>query len=88
MRYFGALAKTFVGSLGFTALSVLCCLPAHAEPADGSCPLAMPLICRFVPIEPDLEGDVDLTTQLPPAGPGVPAPDLLPPTAACARGCA
>jgi hypothetical protein len=49
--------------------------------------LAMSVVCRFVPIAPALDGDVDLTTQVPPADPRLPAPDPLP-ADVCARGCA
>ena len=41
--------------------------PASAEPGDNPCDLAVNFFCRFVPIAPHLEGDVDLTQQLPPA---------------------
>lgn len=51
----------------------------NASPADDPCPLAMSFLCGFLPIAPDLDGDVDLTKQLPPADPTAPAPDSLPP---------
>ncbi|WP_319455976.1 MULTISPECIES: fibronectin-binding protein [unclassified Mycobacterium] len=51
----------------------------NATPADDPCPLAMSFLCGFLPIAPDLDGDVDLTKQLPPADPTAPAPDSLPP---------
>jgi hypothetical protein len=82
-----ALTKTLVVSMGVTTLSALFCLPVHATPADDPCPLAMSVVCRFVPIAPALDGDVDLTTQVPPADPRLPAPDPLP-ADVCARGCA
>src|ERR1700744_3698644 len=82
-----ALTKTLVVPIGVTTLSALFCLPVHATPADDRCPLAMSVVCRFVPIAPDLDGDVDLSPQVPPAGPRLPAPDL-PPADVCARGCA
>lgn len=56
--------------------------PAAAEPMP-SCELALAFICGMLPIAPDLEHDVDLTTELPPT-------DLLPeaPLAdPCAMGC-
>jgi hypothetical protein len=56
--------------------------PASAAP-ETPCDLAMGFFCRFVPIAPDLEGDVDLSTQLPPAPPD----ESLPPANICARGC-
>jgi hypothetical protein len=62
-------------------------IPAAADPSDDPCPLAMFFICRMVPVAPNLDGDVDLTTQQPPADTGAPAPDSLPPADICARGC-
>ena len=82
-----ALTKTLVVSMGVTTLSALFCLPVHATPADDPCPLAMSVVCRFVSIAPALDGDVDLTTQVPLADPRLPAPDPLP-ADVCARGCA
>jgi hypothetical protein len=60
---------------------------AVAAPADDPCPLAAALLCRFVPIVPELDGDVDLTKQMPPDDPAAPAPDSLPPVDICASGC-
>jgi hypothetical protein len=56
--------------------------PVSATP-DSPCDLAVSFFCRFVPIAPDLDGDVDLSTQLPPAPPD----ESLPPVDICARGC-
>jgi hypothetical protein len=41
----------------------------------------------MVPLAPNLDGDLDLTKQQPPADPNAPAPDSLPPADICARGC-
>jgi len=62
-------------------------IPSAADPSDDPCSLAVTFFCRFVPMAPDLVGDVDLTKQLPPADPAAPAPDSLPPADLCARGC-
>lgn len=36
--------------------------PANAEPGgDDSCPLAMAFLCRFLPVAPGLDHDIDLT---------------------------
>lgn len=59
---------------------------AAAAPPGDSCPLAMAFLCRFLPVAPDLDGDVDLTQQLPPAD-SVPPPDSLPAAEPCAAGC-
>jgi len=58
--------------------------PAIADTGDDSC--GTNIICRLLPVAPDLDGDVDLSTQLPPA-PAAPAP--LPPSLAerCANYC-
>jgi hypothetical protein len=56
--------------------------PASAAP-HNPCDLAVSFFCRFVPIAPDLDGDIDLSTQLPPAPPD----EALPPVNICARGC-
>jgi hypothetical protein len=61
--------------------------PAAAEPGDNPCDLAISYFCKFVPIAPELEGDVDLTQQLPPADPNAPLPESLPPADPCAAGC-
>ena len=39
------------------------CSPATAmaDPSEPSCPLALVLMCKMLPIAPDLEGDIDLT---------------------------
>lgn len=54
---------------------------ALAGPSDVPCPLSMVIMCRFLPIAPELDDDVDLTK--PPGGdPGSPdpqPPDLLSP---------
>jgi hypothetical protein len=62
-------------------------VPSLAGPSDDPCPLQMALICRFLPAAPDLDGDIDLSTQ-PPAGPTDPASRSdAPPADICIRGC-
>jgi hypothetical protein len=60
---------------------------AAADPSDNPCPLTMALVCRFLPVAPNLDDDIDLTKQLPPADPSAPAPDNLPPADVCAHDC-
>jgi hypothetical protein len=60
---------------------------AAADPSDDPCPLAVALVCRFLPVAPNLDGDIDLTKQLPPADPFARAPDHLPPADVCAPDC-
>jgi hypothetical protein len=80
-------AKTLAASAGVIGLSAFLAAPASAHPADDPCGLAMSFFCRFVPMAPELDGDVDLTTQPPPADPAVLPPDSLPPADICAKGC-
>jgi hypothetical protein len=60
--------------------------PASADPGDNPCEFAINYFCRFVPIAPDLEGDVDLTQQQP-VDPNAPPPASLPVVDPCAAGC-
>jgi hypothetical protein len=69
------------------AVGVLLATPASAEPGDNPCEFAVNLFCKFVPIAPDLEGDVDLTQQQPPLDPNAPPPESLPVVDPCAAGC-
>jgi hypothetical protein len=74
-------------SIGFVSLSTFLAGPASADPAGDPCGLAMSFFCRLLPIAPDLDGDIDLTKELPPDDPAAPPPDSLPPADICARGC-
>ena len=56
------------------AAAVFVAAPARAGPTDNPCELAVTFLCQFVPIAPNLEDDVDLTQQLPPADPAAPPP--------------
>lgn len=35
--------------------------PAGADPGGDPCQLAVTFLCKFMPIAPDLDGDLDLT---------------------------
>lgn len=63
---------------GLAVLSIISALvltPAvGATPGENPCGLAINLLCRFVPIAPDLDHDIDLTQ---PAGPDNPVPASL-----------
>jgi hypothetical protein len=76
-----------VVALGLLAAQTAVAIPAAADPSDDPCPLALFFVCRMVPLAPNLDGDLDLTKQQPPADPNAPAPDSLPPADICARGC-
>jgi hypothetical protein len=67
-------------------LSALWAVPASADAGDDPCALAVTFLCRFMPIAPDLDGDVDLTTAIPPAEPAT-APQPWVPPDLCAAGC-
>ena len=67
--------------------AVLLAGPAAAQPGPPPCDFALSVICNFVPMAPDLDHDIDLTDQLPPADPNAPLPDTLPVLDPCAAGC-
>jgi hypothetical protein len=54
--------------------SVVLIAPVSAEPINEPCPLALGFLCQFLPIAPDLEEDVDLTTPQPSFMPVAPSP--------------
>ena len=81
------LKKATVAVLSALAAAVFLAVPASAQPGDNPCDLAINFFCKFVPIAPDLEDDIDLTQQLPPADPNAPLPESLPPLDPCAAGC-
>jgi hypothetical protein len=81
------LKKATVAGLSALATAVFLAVPASAQPGDNPCDLAINFFCRFVPIAPDLEDDIDLTQQQPPADPNAPLPESLPPLDPCAAGC-
>lgn len=59
---------------------------AHAAPDDNPCDLVVGLLCRFIPMAPELEGDVDLTEGQS-VDPNAPSPDTRRPADICANGC-
>jgi hypothetical protein len=61
--------------------------PAGAEPGNDPCQLAFSLFCRFMPIAPDLDHNLDLTQNQPPPDPSAPPPESLPLPDPCAAGC-
>jgi hypothetical protein len=81
------LKRTVIATATALAAGLLLSAPATAEPGDNPCELAINFLCRFVPIAPDLDHDVDLTRQQPPADPNAPPPESLPVVDPCAAGC-
>jgi hypothetical protein len=79
--------KAGVVAVGVLSSQIAVAVPSVADTADDPCGLAVPYLCRFMPIAPDLDGDVDLTTPLPPTGDAAPAPHSPPPADVCTSGC-
>lgn len=78
--------RTVVAAAAALAAAVFLAAPASAEPGDNPCEFAINYFCKFMPIAPDLEGDVDLTQQQP-VDPNAPPPESLPVADPCAGGC-
>jgi hypothetical protein len=68
------------------AAATLLAVPANADPGDNPCELAVSFLCRFVPVAPGLDHDLDLTQQQP-VDPNAVPPDSLPVADPCAAGC-
>ena len=81
------LERAGIGAVAALAVSTFLAAPAQAEPGDNPCDLAVNFLCKFVPIAPDLDHDIDLTQLQPPADPNAPPPESLPPVNPCASGC-
>jgi hypothetical protein len=81
------LKRSVIAAVSAVGAAVLLAAPAGAEPGDNPCELAISFVCRFVPIAPELEGDIDLTQQQPPVDPAAPPPESPPPADICANGC-
>ena len=80
LRVIGAVAALWVAPTVWTAEST-------AEPATDPCQLAVSLLCRFIPMAPELDSDVDLTRPEPIDSSGLhPAEDYLAPDF-CSFGC-
>ncbi len=67
------------------AAAIVGASPVHADPLDEPCTFAASLLCRFMPIAPELDGDVDYTQQQ--TGAGILAPESAQPVDPCAGGC-
>jgi len=81
------LKRTLIAAAAALAAGTLFAVPASAESGDNPCEFAINYFCKFIPIAPDLEGDVDLTKDRPPANPNAPPPDSLPVVDPFAAGC-
>jgi len=76
-----------IAAAAVLAAGTLVAVPTSAEPGDNPYEFAINYFCKFIPIAPDLEGDVDLTKDRPPANPNAPPPDSLPVVDPFAAGC-
>lgn len=56
-------------------------------PGPPPCELALSFLCHIIPMAPNLDHDVDLTQNEPPANPNAPLPEEMPPADPCAAGC-
>ena len=81
------LKRAVIGAVTALAASTFLAGPAQAQPGDDPCALAVNFLCRFVPVAPDLDDDVDLTTLQPAPDPNAPPPESLPVVNPCAAGC-
>jgi hypothetical protein len=80
------LKRTAIAAAAVLTAGLLLAAPATADPGDNPCELAVTFLCRFVPIAPDLDPDIDLTQQQP-VDPNAPPPESLPVVDPCAAGC-
>jgi hypothetical protein len=86
-RWIRLAAATVIAGTGVASTALLPPPAVVADPADDPCSLAVSFLCRFMPMAPNLDGDVDLTKQQPPADPADP-PTTAPPVAdICTSGC-
>jgi len=81
------LRRPVIAAVAVLTAGVYLATPTSADPGDNPCEFAINYFCKFIPIAPDLEGDVDLTTDQPPADPNAPPPESLPVVDPCAAGC-
>ena len=78
--------RALVAAAALTIAGMFLACPARADPGDNPCDLAVNFLCRFVPMAPDLDHDIDVTQQQP-VDPNAPPPESLPVVNPCAAGC-
>jgi hypothetical protein len=71
-----------VAGAGSLASSVV----AGADPSDDPCADSPVFFCRMLPMAPGLDGDIDLTQQMPEIDPAARLP-VAAPAEVCIRGC-
>jgi hypothetical protein len=80
------LKKVIIAAVGACGVAVALAVPAGAQPDRPPCDLALSFVCNIIPMAPDLDHNVDLSTQVP-VDPNAPNPELLPPLDPCSAGC-
>lgn len=80
------LKRTVIAAAAALAAATFLATPAGADPGDNPCEFAINYFCKFIPMAPELEGDIDLTQQQP-VDPNAPPPESLPVVDPCAAGC-
>jgi Spy/CpxP family protein refolding chaperone len=80
------LKRTVIAAAAALAAATFVATPASADPGDNPCEFAINYFCKFIPMAPELEGDLDLTQQQP-VDPNAPPPESLPVADPCAAGC-
>ncbi|SEH61446.1 hypothetical protein SAMN04489835_2040 [Mycolicibacterium rutilum] len=83
------MVKRFLGAaLVACGATLFAAVPAGAQPGGPpSCELALAFLCRYIPMAPELDHNIDLTEQQP-VDPNAPLPESLPPVDPCAAvGC-
>jgi hypothetical protein len=81
------LKKATIAAVSALGAALFLAAPADAQPGPPPCEFALSFICNIVPMAPELDHNVDLTEQLPPAEENAPLPDTLPVLDPCAAGC-
>jgi hypothetical protein len=74
-----SLIKTLMAVACAVVVGFLLSAPAIADPSEDPCQLAVSFLCKFVPMAPELDGDVDLTKQVPVMDPAVAPCESRPP---------
>ncbi|TAM65219.1 fibronectin-binding protein [Mycobacterium sp.] len=67
--------KAVMAAIGAAVAALCCTAPAGADPANDPCELAVTFLCKFMPVAPNLDHDIDLT-QGPATINGVSVPQL------------
>jgi hypothetical protein len=80
------LEKALITFAAAVASAFFFATPVNADPGENPCELAISFLCRFVPLAPDLDHDIDVT-QGQQVGPNAPPAESLPVVDPCAAGC-